>query len=348
MDLEKIGEFISKLRKEKTISQDELAEMMHMDRSNISRWENGRSQIPTDKLKTLGDIFDVTIDELLSGERQTTKNKKAHNEIIYTFIKEKDSSISKLKRNIAILLIMLIFTLLSFLVYYFFETYNTERIYKVTGESENYKLLNGILFVTREESYLKIGGINSNIEEIELYYKEKDKIEKIYTGNSDNIIVDFTGYDSGINIKIIDNVKENLYLKINNEEIKLVLSEQYKNDNYLLKNYKSSRGKEFVKTKSKIPKKIKEEFDCNDIQCTLLKDILNIVYDIDAKVFIISDEINEVSINYNINMEQFYYDSKDLSYIIEKGKLTCNSLSCENYEESYEKYYINLIKEYIK
>lgn len=53
MNLLKIGEFLRELRKEKNMSQDVLAEKMHVDRANVSRWENGKTQIPTDKLKIL-------------------------------------------------------------------------------------------------------------------------------------------------------------------------------------------------------------------------------------------------------------------------------------------------------
>ena len=45
MDQEKIGKFISELRKEKNLTQEQLAEKMGVTDKSISRWENGKSEI---------------------------------------------------------------------------------------------------------------------------------------------------------------------------------------------------------------------------------------------------------------------------------------------------------------
>ncbi|KPI53005.1 DNA-binding protein [Clostridioides difficile] len=60
-----ISEKILKLRKANNLSQENLAEQLNVSRQSISKWETGQSIPETEKLITLSEIFDVTIDYLL-------------------------------------------------------------------------------------------------------------------------------------------------------------------------------------------------------------------------------------------------------------------------------------------
>lgn len=64
------GEKLFKLRKEKGLSQEQLAEQMNTTRQAVSKWENDQGFPETEKLMMLGNIFSVSIDYLLknSGE----------------------------------------------------------------------------------------------------------------------------------------------------------------------------------------------------------------------------------------------------------------------------------------
>ena len=75
MNQEKIGKFISKVRKEKKITQKQLAEKLEITDRAISKWENGKSMPDLALLKPLCNILDITINELLSGE-YISKEKK--------------------------------------------------------------------------------------------------------------------------------------------------------------------------------------------------------------------------------------------------------------------------------
>ena len=79
MDQEKIGKFIAKCRKEKKMTQEELATKLNTTSKSISRWENGKTMPDYSVIKPLCDELDITINELLSGEKI-----KANNEIITT------------------------------------------------------------------------------------------------------------------------------------------------------------------------------------------------------------------------------------------------------------------------
>ena len=58
------------LRTREGLSQDELAEKIHVTRQAVSRWENGETTPNTETLKLLSSFFDVSINTLLGSPRQ--------------------------------------------------------------------------------------------------------------------------------------------------------------------------------------------------------------------------------------------------------------------------------------
>ena len=69
MTSEKCGEFISLLRKEKNLTQKQLAEKLKVSDKAISRWETGKGYPDVSSLVTLSEFFGVSVNELLAGER---------------------------------------------------------------------------------------------------------------------------------------------------------------------------------------------------------------------------------------------------------------------------------------
>ena len=74
MNQEKIGKFIQKIRKDKKITQSELAEKLGVSDRTIGNWENGRNMPDLSLFKPLCDELGITINELLSGERIDKKD----------------------------------------------------------------------------------------------------------------------------------------------------------------------------------------------------------------------------------------------------------------------------------
>ncbi len=73
MDYNKIGEFITTLRKEQNLTQAKLAEKLCVSEKTISKWENGRGIPDTDLLPKLSEIFGVSINEILNGEKLSSE-----------------------------------------------------------------------------------------------------------------------------------------------------------------------------------------------------------------------------------------------------------------------------------
>lgn len=83
MDSKKVGEFIYKERKKCNMTQAQLAKRLNVTSQAISKWENGRGLPDIELLKSLSEIFEVNIDEILNGEE---KSKKTHNKTKYLLI----------------------------------------------------------------------------------------------------------------------------------------------------------------------------------------------------------------------------------------------------------------------
>ena len=95
MDQRKIGSFLKELRKEKGLTQEQLAEKMSVSGRTVSRWETGSNMPDLAILIELSDLYDVDIRELLDGER---KSEKMDQELKETIEKVADYSNEMKKR----------------------------------------------------------------------------------------------------------------------------------------------------------------------------------------------------------------------------------------------------------
>ena len=70
MDLMKTGSLLRELRKEKEMTQEQLAEKLNVARRTVSRWETGSNMPDLDVLIELADFYNVDIREIIDGERK--------------------------------------------------------------------------------------------------------------------------------------------------------------------------------------------------------------------------------------------------------------------------------------
>lgn len=80
MDQIKIGKFIAEKRKEKHLTQAQLAEKLYITDRAVSKWENGRSLPDTSLMLNLCEILGVTVNDLLNGEVVKMENMNEKNE----------------------------------------------------------------------------------------------------------------------------------------------------------------------------------------------------------------------------------------------------------------------------
>lgn len=82
MNQEKIGKFISLSRKNKSLTQKDLAEKLNISINAVSKWERGLNLPDASLMKELCSILDITLNELFEGEKLTTEeiiNKSENN-----------------------------------------------------------------------------------------------------------------------------------------------------------------------------------------------------------------------------------------------------------------------------
>jgi transcriptional regulator with XRE-family HTH domain len=65
-------EKLQDLRKKKGLTQEELAKKLYVSRAAVSKWESGRGYPNIESLKMIGELFSVTVDELISGGEAIT------------------------------------------------------------------------------------------------------------------------------------------------------------------------------------------------------------------------------------------------------------------------------------
>ena len=126
MDMVKMGSFLSELRKEHDLTQAELGERLGVTNKTISRWETGTYMPPVEMLEQLSIMYDLTINELLSGKRLTTEEYKemAESNIKETLessafsVKEKQAFYKKkwLKEHLAIMVFIGICIVVVFVI----------------------------------------------------------------------------------------------------------------------------------------------------------------------------------------------------------------------------------------
>ena len=140
MDTVITGRFISELRKEKGLTQAELAEKLNVTDKAVSKWETGRSAPDVSLLIPLSENLGVTVTEILKGERISTEVlPEASNEEIVKAIKEK-KQISKKCLLIAGIIIFVLISLaaLSYPAKHFFNSVSPDDEAAILKKTEEY------------------------------------------------------------------------------------------------------------------------------------------------------------------------------------------------------------------
>ena len=106
MDLIKIGKFIALKRREKKITQEELAEKLYITDRAVSKWERGLSMPDADKMLDLCNILGINVNELLNGEMIDMKNyNKKMDELLIEMAKKEEINNKKLMTSMWTILI---------------------------------------------------------------------------------------------------------------------------------------------------------------------------------------------------------------------------------------------------
>lgn len=201
MNQEKIGKFIFTLRKEKGLTQEELATKLGITKNAVSKWERGISLMDMSLLNPLCDILGISITELLNGEKiEKNDIKEKSDEVIKNTFKYTNKEIKKNKIKTFILTLVGVIILLT-VIFFGYKLYLVNKYnYKLNENIENQ--INGIRSTKEvkiykktynEEDYLDLGYLKIRND-----FKEYTKDNNTSGMDLDRFTLDKDGKHSGI------------------------------------------------------------------------------------------------------------------------------------------------------
>ena len=118
MNQEKIGKFIAESRKQNKLTQEQLAEKLGITKNAVSKWERGLGLMDLSLLKPLSEVLNVSVVELLNGEKinkdETTLKSE---EVLIASLEYSNNIIKKsIKNKIFTIILTVIITILSIIL----------------------------------------------------------------------------------------------------------------------------------------------------------------------------------------------------------------------------------------
>ncbi len=106
MDQVKIGTFLKQLRKEKNMTQEQIAEIFGVAGRTVSRWETGNNMPDLSILIELADFYDVDIREIIDGERTSEIMNRETKETLIKVAEYSEAEHQKLKTRVYVLTLL--------------------------------------------------------------------------------------------------------------------------------------------------------------------------------------------------------------------------------------------------
>lgn len=366
MDTNKFSKFIKELRLERGLSQEQLAEKLFVHRTTVNKWENEDIIPLNDKLISIANFFDVSIDELLNGKRnEKNVDTTVTNNTLITLIKSK----SRNKKIIFFLAIGFLVILVNFLLYYFISTYNSVKVYMLYGENDSIRTRDGLVFISKEKVYFRPGNFydeDDNLIDVDLirlyYFDEKDNEVILLTGGAKTLIIELEqSQETFMNLL---NKNKDLYLDVcynkSCTKIKLNYFNDFKNNDIMVNNLKDEsviRVSTGTKTKDDLIKSLVSngfKYD-NEVGYYYLKE-RNVEYYYFVRTNII--KLKAIEDNNTLNASVFI-NRKHVDIAFFKNGIQEINISIENYfnvnaekynefKEIYSKYLSKYFKDFLE
>ena len=147
MDQVKIGSFLKELRKERNLTQENLAEQLNVSNRTISRWETGNNMPDISMLVGIADFYDVSIPEIIDGERKGGKMDQETRDTAVKMAKYSQNEVKTGKRKVIGFLMSMfgLFIIVSALAIFPHDS-SWGSIYSVFG---SIILIIGVYFITK-------------------------------------------------------------------------------------------------------------------------------------------------------------------------------------------------------
>ena len=316
MDFEKIGQFLRALRKERNLTQDQLAAELNFDRSVISKWECSKKLPSVENIDALAKFYNVSINELVYGARMNKGNARDIRNLPIKIISESERTIHRIRMTC---LITAIAAIILVLMGYFVSNYNSIKVYRVGGSTENYVVKNTLMIISKHRSYLNFGEIDNigndedtiSYDNYELYVKNGDT--KIILANREDgdLVEGLEKIDNYLNFNNIKKFINNIYIDIYDDDdnivtMKLDATLEMTNNKIFYINDDDARNTEIEKTKARnknLPKFVRKNFK----------------YDEEKNLYTYSKIIadNNVKFEYSDNQKTLSIYDNEITYLYE-------------------------------
>lgn len=357
-----LGKIICNLRKEKNITQKDLADALNVSDKAISRWECGTSRPDLEMMFLISKYFGISYNKLITARiSDNHKDDKIVEEIIKEFSDMGNKKAKRIKIILLISIVLIVFLIIGFV---FSNSYNRFKVYKVYGESDNIYKLYGTYIETKTRDVLYFGDIkiknvevkDTDIISVDLYIIENNE-KKIIQNYSELNEIYLILSENFIDIDNFSDYFDNAYLRVSitdekgktkeyETKLEFVLdfsnNKIYYNDNFLIEEYNCE-----LTDYSKI--NVSETLLNNGYE----KSIDNVIYKntedykinyrIDTNLISYSYDKNGFRYRYKYRLNSNYlivtiYDDKqtiieDYEFDVENNKMNCKVGSCSDYEE---------------
>jgi len=137
VDQMKIGNFLKELRKEKGITQAQLAETLNVSARTVSRWETGSNMPDISILVDIADYYDISIPEIINGERKSEIMNEEERKIAKTMSDYATTEKEKIFKEMKIQSIMGVCALVLYWILHETDAYiYSDALEKLTGYCE--------------------------------------------------------------------------------------------------------------------------------------------------------------------------------------------------------------------
>ena len=256
----------------------------------------------------------------------------------------------KIKRILISFISIFLIGIISFLCYYFFATYNSVKVYSIGGKSKNFYLQDGVLLVTKQKIFFKLGELvysdKIEIDNIKLYFNKNGKEKRLYTSNTfGELIIENYGYEEYFYFDdledILKGIRMDVYYDDKVESIDLDFLLTLSNNKFTFN--KKEINPEILYNKS-------SELENNILKFMIKNGTYNkncYTYKADNKILKYCDKLNQFWVERNKN-ERWILSLKnnDLTYDfvlyndVVFNNISCNNLKCNsNEKELYDKFY---------
>lgn len=320
IDNEKVGKFIENLRKEKGLTQQDLAEKLSVTNQAVSKWESGKNLPDIAIQRRICDACNITMEELHAGGRDVDK-------------REKTKQLKK-ENKVFLIIILFLIPIMTFFIVYFALNFRALKIYysnsNITNEEDGVRANLLILKLTRK-LIIFINNIQPNNYEV----KDSDLVSlKLYSGDkkllsssmikNDIVEVDTTSFDPNKMVLILKvNTVENETKEFKREFALVKYTKKENNEDKYESNslnYLSSSeiGKKLINDGYTLKDKNIYEKEENDNSKQL-----RIKYDLDHEkidiLYIHNDYTEKISVDYQLNIFQtVVFNNNDIDNISEK------------------------------